>query len=120
VSTSIRDIVEPYGHLVRVADTPEGFVADIEMLMARTKEQQDEHARQLAEVAAAASWDDTADKMAELIAQADDLAECGAAFVKPQPSLDEKEPVPLYLANAAQAIGLVAPPDAHERRTAAG
>jgi hypothetical protein len=118
VSTSIRDIVEPYGHLVRVADTPEGFVADIEMLMARTSEQQQEHARQLAEAVACTSWDDTARGMAELILQADDLAECGAAFVKPQPTVDEKEPVPLYLANAAQAVGIVAPADTSSRRAA--
>jgi glycosyltransferase involved in cell wall biosynthesis len=120
VSTSIRDIVEPYGHLVRVADTPEGFIADIEMLMARTKEEQQEHARQLAEAVASTSWDDTADRMAELIEQADDLADCGAVFVKPQPTVHEKEPVPLYLANAAQAVGIVAPVDAQGQRTAAG
>jgi glycosyltransferase involved in cell wall biosynthesis len=120
VSTSIRDIVEPWGHLVRVADTPEGFIADIEMLMARTKEQQDEHARQLAQAVAQTSWDRTADGMAELIAQADDLADCSAVFVKPQPTVDEKEPVPLYLANAAQAVGIIAPPDVPGQRTAAG
>jgi hypothetical protein len=105
---------------VRVADTPEGFIADIEMLMARTKEEQQEHARQLAEAVASTSWDDTADRMAELIEQADDLADCGAVFVKPQPTVHEKEPVPLYLANAAQAVGIVAPVDAQGQRTAAG
>lgn len=119
VSTSIRDIVEPWGHLVRVADTPEGFIADIEMLMARTPQQQDDHARQLAQAVAQTSWERTADAMAELVAQADDLADCSAAFVKPQPTVEEKEPVPLYLANAAQAVGIVAPPDARGRRTAA-
>jgi glycosyltransferase involved in cell wall biosynthesis len=120
VSTSIRDIVEAWGHLVRVADTPEGFIADIEMLMARSREEQDEHARQLAEAVAGMSWDATANGMAELIEQADDLADCGAAFVKPQPTADEKEPVPLYLANAAQAVGIVAPADAQGQRTASG
>lgn len=119
VSTSIRDTVEAWGHLVRVADTPEGFIADIEMLMARTPQEQADHARQLAEAVAQASWDRAAQSMAELIEQADDLADCSAAFVKPQPAASEKEPVPLYLANAAQAVGIVAPPDAPGRRAAA-
>jgi hypothetical protein len=56
--------------------------------------------------------------MAELIEQADDLADCGAAFVKPQPAMDEKEPVPLYLVNAAQAAGVIAPGSAQAPRTA--
>jgi glycosyltransferase involved in cell wall biosynthesis len=118
VSTSIRDTVEAYGHVVRVADTPEGFIDDIEMLMARSSDEQEEHSRQLAEIAAGTSWDTTAQSMAELIEQADDLADCGAAFVKPQPAMDEKEPVPLYLVNAAQAAGVIAPGSAQAPRTA--
>jgi glycosyltransferase involved in cell wall biosynthesis len=109
VSTSIRDIVEPYGHVVRVADTPEGFVDDIEMIMARSPAEQEEHARQLAEIVARTSWDDTADAMAELIAQADDLADSGAALVKPPAQADASEPVPLYIARAAQSVTTSAP-----------
>jgi glycosyltransferase involved in cell wall biosynthesis len=112
VSTSIRDIVEPYGHLVRVADTPEGFIADIEMLMARAPAQEQEHGRQLRQVAANASWDGIVAEMVELIDQADDLADSNAAFVRPQPAVEEQEPVPLYLANAAQALAIVAPAEA--------
>jgi glycosyltransferase involved in cell wall biosynthesis len=118
VSTSIRDIVESYGHVVRVADTPEGFIADIEMLMARSREEKDEHARQLADIVARTSWDATADAMAELIAQADDLAECGMTLVRPQPAVHQEPAVPLYLVNAAQAVGVVRPPEAHADRAA--
>ena len=101
VSTSIRDIVERYGHVVRIADTPEGFIADIEMIMARPAREKERHARELAAIAAGTSWDATADAMAELVAQADELAD-GAEFMRSQPARLEPEPVPKYLAGAAQ------------------
>jgi glycosyltransferase involved in cell wall biosynthesis len=111
VSTSIRDIVEPYGHLLRIADTPEGFIADIEVLMARPEEEREVHRRQLAQAVAKTSWDRTADAIAELIAQADDIADSGGLFVKSQPRVDERPAIPLYLANAAQAVKQVATGD---------
>jgi hypothetical protein len=73
VSTSIRDVVEPHGHVVRVADTPAGFVSDIEMLLARTQQEREAHEREMAAIVARTSWDATANEMAELIAQADEL-----------------------------------------------
>ncbi|MEJ6020700.1 glycosyltransferase [Ramlibacter sp. PS4R-6] len=84
VSTSIRDIVEPYGHVLRIADTPEGFIADIEMLLARPREEQERHARELKAIAARTSWDGTAGAIAELIAQADELVGAGAQIATPQ------------------------------------
>jgi glycosyltransferase involved in cell wall biosynthesis len=75
VSTSIRDVVEPYGQVVRVADTPEGFVADCEMIMQRTADEQAAHARAMADIVARASWDDTVNAMAELVAQADEAVD---------------------------------------------
>jgi len=92
VSTSIRDVVETHGLVVRIADTPEGFIADCEMLMARTPREREQHARELAAIAAAAtSWDAMADEMAELIAQADDLYD-SAQFAMPQPPRNEHAP----------------------------
>jgi glycosyltransferase involved in cell wall biosynthesis len=104
VSTSIRDIVEAYGHVVRIADTPEGFIADIEMIMSRSPAEQAAHAKQLAELVARTSWDDTADAMAELIAQADDVAESSAAYARPRPAVPEVEAVPPYIQHAAQSV----------------
>lgn len=104
VSTSIRDIVEPYGHLVRIADTPEGFIADIEMIMARTPAEQEAHAKQLAEIVARTSWDRTADEMAELILQADDLADSARVFVRAQPATHDEQKVPPYIAHAVTAL----------------
>jgi len=118
VSTSIRDVVEPYGHVIRIADTPEGFIADCEMIMARSAKEQEEHARQLAEIISRTSWDITANAMAELIAQADELVD-SADFVKSQPPVDEEQAVPLQLADATQAVSMVASADSEDKRAAA-
>lgn len=88
VSTSIRDVVEAYGQVVRIADTPEGFIADCEMLMQRTPAECAQHARALADMVARSSWDATANAIAELMAQADDLADA-AAFVHARPAASE-------------------------------
>ncbi|AEG94391.1 glycosyltransferase [Ramlibacter tataouinensis] len=71
VSTAIKDVVEPYGHVVPIVSTPEEFVAACDEILARTPELQLRHAKALAEVVARTSWDATANGMAELIAQAD-------------------------------------------------
>ncbi|MFL6692779.1 MAG: glycosyltransferase [Ramlibacter sp.] len=71
VSTSIRDVVEPYGHVVSIADTPEDYVAACEAILARTPEQQAAHSAELAQAISRTSWDRTAQAMADLIDQAD-------------------------------------------------
>lgn len=71
VSTSIRDVVEPYGHLVAIADTAEDYTAACEAILRRSPEEQAEHAKALAEIVARTSWDATANAMGELIAAAD-------------------------------------------------
>jgi UDP-galactopyranose mutase len=66
VSTSIRDVMRPYGELglVHIADTPQEFVAAIEKAMNEVKETRllavDAHLSQT-------SWDQTWGRMAELI-----------------------------------------------------
>lgn len=70
-STSIRDVVEPYGHLVSIADTPAAYVAACEAILARTPQQQAAHAAELAQAISRTSWDRTAQAMAALIGQAD-------------------------------------------------
>ena len=71
VSTSIKDVVEPYGHVVSIADTPQDYVAACEAILARTPEQKKAHSAALAQAIARTSWDRTAQAMAELIEQAD-------------------------------------------------
>ncbi|HEX8891377.1 MAG TPA: glycosyltransferase family 1 protein [Pyrinomonadaceae bacterium] len=67
VSTSIRDVVRPYGELglVHIADTPEEFVAAIEAAM-----NDSDHASRIKSVdmfLSQISWDETWGRMAELI-----------------------------------------------------
>lgn len=66
VSTSIRDVVRPYGemNLVRIADTAEEFVAAIE---AALSEDASARLREADEFLSQTSWDRTWGRMAELI-----------------------------------------------------
>jgi UDP-galactopyranose mutase len=66
VSTSIRDVVRPYGEsgLVHIADTPAEFVAAVE---AALNEDDETRLRQVDAFLAQTSWDRTWGRMAELI-----------------------------------------------------
>jgi len=84
VSTSIRDVVRPYGELglVHIADTSAEFVAAIETAM------NEDRATRLREVDAhlsQTSWDQTWGRMAELIE--DVIASRRAASIITQPAL---------------------------------
>ena len=118
VSTSIRDVVEPYGHVVNIADTPEGFVIDCEAILERTREEQAAHAQALAEIVARTSWDSTAQAMAELIAQADESIAAHDDPRQAQPTADDS--APLQLADAARAVSVVAASAPEKRLSAAG
>jgi UDP-galactopyranose mutase len=67
VSTSIRDVVTPYGDegLVEIADTPEAFVAAVERLLAR--EDRERWLDRVDAFLARSSWDDTWSRMRELV-----------------------------------------------------
>jgi glycosyltransferase involved in cell wall biosynthesis len=69
VSTSIRDVVRPYGTrgLARIADTPEGFAASIELAMA---EDPIERQRDADAFLTQTSWDGTWTRMHRLVAAA--------------------------------------------------
>jgi glycosyltransferase involved in cell wall biosynthesis len=71
VSTAIRDVVEPYGHVVPIRADAQGFVEACEEILARDAAQQQAHALELAQIIAQTSWDATADAMARLIARAE-------------------------------------------------
>ncbi len=118
VSTSIRDVVEPYGHLVQIADTPEGFVTSCEEILQRSREEQLAHSRALAEIVARTSWDSTAQAMAELIEQADAAVDSTEDFAQSQPGVDDS--VPLQLTDAGQAVSAVAPSGQSKRAPAPG
>jgi UDP-galactopyranose mutase len=69
VSTSIRDVVRPYGEkqLVRVADQPGEFIAAVETLLAQTPAERQEWLNRVDTYLSVFSWDDTWSRMANLI-----------------------------------------------------
>lgn len=71
VSTAIRDVVEPYGHVVPIKADAAGFVQACDEILARSARQQAEHQFALGQIIAKTSWDATAAAMGELIAQAE-------------------------------------------------
>jgi len=70
VSTPITDVVEPYGDMVYIGGTPEEFVAACERALAAGPDERAERKKKMADVLSHTSWDTTAVRMDELIAQA--------------------------------------------------
>ena len=73
VSTSIRDVVQPYGneHLVRIADEPHAFIAAINAALAeRGTADEVVHARARDAMLARTSWDQTWARMHALVEEA--------------------------------------------------
>lgn len=71
VSTSIKDVVEPYGHVVSIADSTADYIGACERILARTPQEQAAHSQALAQAVAKTSWDKTAAAMSRLIEEAD-------------------------------------------------
>jgi glycosyltransferase involved in cell wall biosynthesis len=69
VSTSIRDVVRPYGELglVRIADTPEDFVEAIEASLSEAADARAERTARIDELLAKMSWDNTYARVEELL-----------------------------------------------------
>jgi glycosyltransferase involved in cell wall biosynthesis len=110
VSTPIKDVVEPYGHLVSIADNAADFIAACDQILQRSPEQQAVHAVALAEIVARTSWDATAHAMGELIDEADHSGVRSGRLVASQAAnAPSKESTPLHLADAAQAVSATVP-----------
>lgn len=75
VSTAIRDVVEPYGHVVPIRADAAGFVEACEAIMARRGAALQEHDRAVAEIISRTSWDATAAAMYQLILEAESARE---------------------------------------------
>jgi UDP-galactopyranose mutase len=69
-STPIVDVIEPYGEIVYVGETPHEFVEACERALGAPSAEREERAARMREVLAGTSWDATADRMAELVARA--------------------------------------------------
>jgi glycosyltransferase involved in cell wall biosynthesis len=70
VTTSIRDVVEPYQEVVEVADTPADFVAACERLLNETNAERTRRVARMRELVAATSWDGTVAAMLEAAREA--------------------------------------------------
>jgi UDP-galactopyranose mutase len=69
VSTPIRDVERPYGGIVAIGHDHNEFICHCEAALTQTPEQAAAMAAAMREVVARTSWDATADRMHELIAQ---------------------------------------------------
>ncbi len=67
VSTRIRDVAEPYGHIVKIADTPLEFIAACETLLTESQAERDARRAQMRGVVAGTSWDATARAIRDLM-----------------------------------------------------
>lgn len=68
VSTAIRDVVEPYAHVVPIRADAAGFVEACEAIMQSSVQERKAHQNHVDEIIANTSWDATAAGMVELIA----------------------------------------------------
>ena len=91
ISTSIRDVVRPYGELslVRIADSPEDFVKAAEYSMTES-ENNDEWLQRVDDFLADISWDKTWSQMAGLINQAVETNQKGNAKFSSVPKMRSK------------------------------
>ncbi len=69
VSTSIRDVIRPYGELglVHIADTPEDFVGAVERCLDEAAEARAERTARIDELLSEMSWDHTYARVEELL-----------------------------------------------------
>ena len=120
VSTPIKDVVEPYGHLVSIVDNASDFVAACDRILQRDEREQAQHREALREVVARTSWDATAQAMAELIARVDQSRPTGkVAASQPAANAPSHESAPLHLADATQAVSVVVSTAATPKRASA-
>lgn len=83
VSTAITDVERHYAGLVAIARSEEEFIRACEQALGLTSEVRETMARQMADVVAATSWDDTAKRMHSLIENARSAGQTPAAQTTP-------------------------------------
>lgn len=69
VSTPIRDVVEPYGHVVAIAHDHAQFVDACDALLAESEQQRDVRIARMREMVARTSWHATANAMHRLMSE---------------------------------------------------
>jgi UDP-galactopyranose mutase len=108
VSTSIRDVAEPYASVVYVADGSKAFVAACEHALASDAAERERRAVAMRDILARTSWDTTVDSMALLL---EDAIHCGRAAGRgaigtPAPARAKGEPPWLHTTPSSSAPAL--------------
>ncbi|MBA4143799.1 MAG: NAD(P)-binding protein [Nitrosospira sp.] len=100
VSTAISDVVELYGDVVAIAESPQGFIKACEDALLTTPEEHKQTIVRMREIASGSSWNATAEKMHELMQFTSMEKEEPMSCALPQPAREaflqhEAQPVPL-------------------------
>ena len=90
VSTPIADVVQPYGDIVRIASTPDDFVAACEAALTEPPVERARRCARMREVLTRTSWDATVSQMAALV---DDLLHPKGELPWQSPTLSSSAPV---------------------------
>ena len=91
ISTPVADVVELYGEVVSIADTPQAFIRACENALLTTPENNTQTIMRMRKMISATSWNTTAEKMHELM-QSVVLQNEGSKrdvrhFIEPEPSI---------------------------------
>lgn len=81
VSTPIRDVAEPYGHVVSIANSQDAFIEVCRTLLAEPESKRMTRIATMRDIVAKTSWDATAQKMHELISNLPAQSSSGHAVV---------------------------------------
>jgi UDP-galactopyranose mutase len=114
VSTPIKDVKVPYGHVVAIADSHEKFIAACDAALAMTAEQTAKMVDTMREIVASTSWQNTADRMRQILsntpraaagarspsAPASEARSPAGAVINPLPTHAALQPVPCVIVGA--------------------
>jgi protoporphyrinogen oxidase/glycosyltransferase involved in cell wall biosynthesis len=67
VSTAITDVVEPYGHIVRIASDANSFIEECKRALQMSEEESAMRAQLMRNTVASTSWDQTVERMGALL-----------------------------------------------------
>ena len=109
VSTRVRDVAEPYGHLVRIADGAAQFVDACADVLAEAGPQRERRAREMRELAEDLCWDDTAAAMESIVSGP--AVTSGTSGARPEITLgmDAVSKAPIETASGERVVAIDAP-----------
>jgi UDP-galactopyranose mutase len=92
VSTPVKDVVDLYGEVVAIADSPQAFIKACENALLTTPEEHKRNVIRMREILSTTSWNTTAEKMHELIQLTSAQKEDSARGARSQ----EKQDLPFH------------------------